>query len=119
MSASRKAKFERLAALADDLTRGLEGLKRQLETLATADDDLEAVGPRWVSLKRAQQITGRGRDTLIKWAREFGLGHKLPGGRSARWVFDEVAVLAHLAKIRSDHEDSEVRDRTSDGMVSS
>jgi hypothetical protein len=102
MNVSRKAEFEQLCDLAEDLTRALDGLKRQLEKLAAAEDGSEPAGPRWVSLKRAQQIAGRGRDTMIKWARLFGLGHKLPGGRSAPWVFDEVAILEHLARITAD-----------------
>jgi hypothetical protein len=98
MSASRKAEFERLCDLVEDLTRGLEGLKRQLETFAADGDEQDTAGPRWISLKRAAKIFGYHPDTLKRWAVIYGLGHKLPGGRSAPWVVDEFAVREHLAR---------------------
>jgi hypothetical protein len=98
MTAALKAEIEHMRAQAADLARNAEMLSRRLDALADMEDSVEPIGPRWISLKRAAKIFGYHPDTLRRWAVIYKLGHKLPGGRSAPWVVDEIAVREHLAR---------------------
>lgn len=78
----------------------LRELGTQLLTLADElDTSVVEVGPRWISLKAAARIAHRTTETVRAWAIRYGLGHKLPGGKSAPWMIDEFALRRHLARI--------------------
>lgn len=49
--------------------------------------------PRLIGLKKAGLVAGKHRDTIRKWAQEYGFGWRLDNGE---WVVDQDALEAHL-----------------------